>query len=150
MPNISLNWQLWSFWPNLPKKRISSQKWKNCICACVRPMVVTYYIKLFRLGANRYNGIFMPLLLLVAETVNVWMVNCLVFAICYFRLHRKWCLQNFCLIKKRIVLEIVDKNAFDIMTLPNNLVLICRLSDHNLVFWWLYMIREIWLLLKYE
>ena len=32
-------------------------------------MVVTYYIKLFRTGANRYNGILMSLLLLVAETI---------------------------------------------------------------------------------
>ena len=30
-------------------------------------MVVTYYIKLFRTGADRYNGILMSLLLLVAE-----------------------------------------------------------------------------------
>ena len=32
-------------------------------------MVVTYYIKLFRMGANRHNGILMSLLLLVAETI---------------------------------------------------------------------------------
>ena len=31
-------------------------------------MVVTYYIKLFRKGTDRYNGILMSLLLLVAET----------------------------------------------------------------------------------
>ena len=31
-------------------------------------MVVTYYIKLFRTGADRHNGILMSLLLLVAET----------------------------------------------------------------------------------
>ena len=34
-------------------------------------MVVTYYIKLFRTGANRHNGILMSLLLLDAETTNV-------------------------------------------------------------------------------
>ena len=32
-------------------------------------MVVTYYIKLFRTGANRQNGILMSLILLVAETI---------------------------------------------------------------------------------
>ena len=32
-------------------------------------MVVTYYIKLFRTGAERHNGILMSLLLLVAETI---------------------------------------------------------------------------------
>ena len=31
-------------------------------------MVVTYYIKLFRMGADRHNGILMSLLLLVTET----------------------------------------------------------------------------------
>ena len=32
-------------------------------------MVVTYYIKLFRTGADRHNSILMSLLLLVAETI---------------------------------------------------------------------------------
>ena len=54
------------------------------------------------------------------------MVNCLVFSICYFWLHKIWCLQKFCLIKKWVVLEIFDKSVSKIMTLPNNLVLICR------------------------
>ena len=30
----------------------------------------TYYIKLFRTSADRHNGILMPLLFLVAETIN--------------------------------------------------------------------------------
>ena len=34
-------------------------------------MDVTYYIKLFRAGADRHNGILMCLLLLVAETQRV-------------------------------------------------------------------------------
>ena len=34
-------------------------------------MVFTYYTKLFRTGADRRNGILMPLLLSVTETVNV-------------------------------------------------------------------------------
>ena len=54
-------------------------------------------------------------------------VNCLVLAICHFKLRKKWCLQNFYSIKKWMMLEIVDKNASKIMTLPSNLVLIWRL-----------------------
>ena len=34
-------------------------------------MVVSYYIKLFRTGADRRNGILMSLLLLVAETTKI-------------------------------------------------------------------------------
>ena len=34
-------------------------------------MVIAYYIKLFRTGADRHNGILMSLLLLVAETIKV-------------------------------------------------------------------------------
>ena len=42
---------------------------KNAKIALLRAsMVVTYYIKLFRTGAGRQNGILMSLLLLVAET----------------------------------------------------------------------------------
>ena len=37
------------------------------------PMVVTYYIKLFRTGADRHNGILMSLLLLVAEAI-IWLL----------------------------------------------------------------------------
>ena len=33
-------------------------------------MVVTYYIKLYRTGADRHNGVLMSLLLLVAETMK--------------------------------------------------------------------------------
>ena len=34
-------------------------------------MVVTYYIKLFRMGNNRHNGILMSLLLLVAAAIRL-------------------------------------------------------------------------------
>ena len=34
-------------------------------------MVVTYHMKLFSTGADRHNGILMPLLFLVAETIMV-------------------------------------------------------------------------------
>ena len=39
------------------------------------------------------------------------MVNCLVFAICYFRLSIRRGLKNFCSIEKRIMLVVVDKNV---------------------------------------
>ena len=48
------------------------------------------------------------------------------------------------------MLEIVGKSVFKIMTLPNDLVLICRFQDHNLVFCSLHMIREICFLLNYD
>ena len=35
-------------------------------------MVVTYYIKLFRMGTIKHNGILMSLLLLVAGTIKIW------------------------------------------------------------------------------
>ena len=50
--------------------------------------------------------------------------------------------KTFCSIKKWMVLEIVDKNVFEIMTLPNNLVFISRFKDHNLVYYSLYVICE--------
>ena len=45
-------------------------KRKNRTFACRAFMVVTYYIKLFRVGADRHNGILMSLLLLAAETIT--------------------------------------------------------------------------------
>ena len=40
-------------------------------------MVVTYYIKLFRTGADRHNGILMSLLLVIAETkINIFNKFC--------------------------------------------------------------------------
>ena len=45
--------------------------------------------------------------------------------------------------------EIVDKNVFKIGTLQDNLLLICRFYDPNLVFCSLYMIREMCFMLKY-
>ena len=38
------------------------------------------------------------------------MVYCPAFSICYFWLRNKWCFQNFCLIKKWLMLEIGDKS----------------------------------------
>ena len=38
-------------------------------------MVITYYIKLFRTGANRHNGILISLLLLVTETKRISMLT---------------------------------------------------------------------------
>ena len=42
-----------------------------------------------------------------------------------------------------MMLEIIIKNVFEIMTMLNNSVLLCKFKDHNLVFCSLYMIREI-------
>ena len=55
---------------------------------------------------------------------------CLQFAISGSR--KKWCLQHFCLIKKWMMLKIVDKSVLKIIALPNNLVLVCRFQGHNL------------------
>ena len=55
------------------------------------------------------------------------MVNCLIFAFCCFLFCQKWCLQNFYWIEKFMVLETVDKNVFEIITLQNNLVLFAGL-----------------------
>ena len=51
-----------------PKRVFPIENWKN---APVRvSMVVNYYVKLFRTGADRFNGILMSLLLVVVETIN--------------------------------------------------------------------------------
>ena len=44
---------------------------KRKIAPVSASMVVTYYTKLFPMGADRLNGILMSLLLLVAETKTV-------------------------------------------------------------------------------
>ena len=41
------------------------------------------------------------------------------------------------------MLDIVNKNAFETMTLPNTVVLICRFYDGNFMFCTLKMIHEI-------
>ena len=48
--------------------KIGFTNWNAKIALLRASMVVTYYIKLFRTGADRHNGILMSLLLLVAET----------------------------------------------------------------------------------
>ena len=56
------------FWPNLLKNGISS---RNRKIALVRTsMVATYYIKIFRTGADRNNSILMSLLLLVRRDIK--------------------------------------------------------------------------------
>ena len=54
--------------------------------------------------------------------------NWLVFWVCYFGSTKKWCLQNLCLIKKWMIVDIVDKNVFEIISLSNNLALTCRFT----------------------
>ena len=46
------------------------KNWNAKIALLCASMVINYYMTLFRTGADRRNGIFMPLLLLVAVTVN--------------------------------------------------------------------------------
>ena len=78
------------------------------------------------------------------------MLNCLVFGNSYFELHKKWYLQNFCLRKKWIMLEIVEMSASEIMTLPNNLILTCRFLDSNPVLSSQYDLWNIHFLLNFR
>ena len=50
---------------------IDFTNWNAKIAFLRASMVVSYYIKLFRTGTDRHNGILMSLLLLVAEIKNV-------------------------------------------------------------------------------
>ena len=52
-----------------PKREILVENGKIVLVGA--SIVVTYYIKLFRTGADRHSGILMSLILLVAETINV-------------------------------------------------------------------------------
>ena len=49
-------------------------------------MVLTYCIKLFRMGADRHSGILMSLLLLVVETIRTTLVifTCFCYVFIYF------------------------------------------------------------------
>ena len=63
----------------------SFNNWNAKVVLLRASMVVTYYIKLFRTGVGRHNGILISLVLLAAEAiVTIWIVNCLIFSICYF------------------------------------------------------------------
>ena len=53
---------------SFPKTVISVENGKIALARA--SMVVSYYIKSFRTGADRHNGILMCLLLLVAETIK--------------------------------------------------------------------------------
>ena len=78
------------------------------------------------------------------------MVNCLIFADCYFQLCRK-SLQNFHPIKKCMMLVIIDKNIFKAIALPNNLLIfacfkaiIILCSVHSIWFVKLVFSAKIW------
>ena len=51
--------------------KIGFTNWDAKIALLHASMVVTYYIKLFRTGADRLNGILISLLLLAAETITI-------------------------------------------------------------------------------
>ena len=56
-----------------PKRKFPVKNGK--ISLVLESMVVTYYVKPFRTGADRHNGILMSLLLLVAETIMFTLFN---------------------------------------------------------------------------
>ena len=64
VPKFSLNWKFWFFFLEqiFPKRKK--------ITLVRAPVVVIYFIKLFRTWADRHNGILMSLLLPVAETIK--------------------------------------------------------------------------------
>ena len=51
--------------------KIGFTNWDAKIALLHASVVVTYYIKLFRTGADRLNGILISLLLLAAETITI-------------------------------------------------------------------------------
>ena len=69
--------------------KIGFTNWNAKIALLRASMVVTYYIKLFRTGADRHNGILMSLLLLVAETIISYDTNLKV-------IKRKLGLSSYC------------------------------------------------------
>ena len=75
---FSLNWQFWYSGP------------KRIFHALVRASMVTNYIKLFRTGADTHNGILMSILLLVAETVTLKLLNKHSFLITYLKFRTFW------------------------------------------------------------
>ena len=56
--------------------KIGSTNWNAKVALFHVLMIVTYYIKLFRMGANGHNSILISLLLLVAETISILKTPC--------------------------------------------------------------------------
>ena len=50
--------------------KIDFTRWNGKIALLCAPMAVTYYIKPFRTGTYRHNGILMSLVVLVTETIS--------------------------------------------------------------------------------
>ena len=50
--------------------KVSFTSWNAKIALLRATIFVTYYLKLFRMGDNRHNGILMSLLFLVADTIK--------------------------------------------------------------------------------
>ena len=57
------------------------------------------------------------------------------FAVCYLKVRKVRCLQNFCSTEKWMMLDIVVKNILKVITVSNNLVFICRFYNH-IFDWW--------------
>ena len=71
--------------------KIGFINWNAKIALLCASMVVTYYIKRFRTGADRHNAILMSLLLLVAETIKALIYLVILHEI----LLRTWTLTKF-------------------------------------------------------
>ena len=73
-------------------RKIGFRNWSAKIAVLWASVVVTYYIKLFRTGPNRQNGILMSLLFFVEEAIKIfWLFdkflsNCFSMFLCLFYL----------------------------------------------------------------
>ena len=100
--------------------KIGFTNWTAKISLLRASMVVPCYIKLFRTGADRHNGILMYLLLLVAETIIVSNINiCFSVILKVFWNHKllKLCWRSFDLLHKSCCAGIKKKNILEIRLL---------------------------------
>ena len=72
--------------------KIGFTNWNAKITLLRASIVVTYYIKLFLMGADRHNGILMSVLILVAETINL---RKLYITLCIMSLIKRSTRKNF-------------------------------------------------------
>ena len=100
--------------------KIGFTNWTAKISLLRASMVVPCYIKLFRTGADRHNGILMYLLLLVAETIIVSNINiCFSVILKVFWNHKllKLCWRSFDLLHKSCCAGIKKKKILEIRLL---------------------------------
>ena len=99
--------------------KIGFTNWNAKIALLRTSMVVTYYIKLFRTGDNRHNGILMSLLLLVAET-KIKNKKIKIKTICLN-------IASYLLLKISPLLEVVFKCLFKVS--PCRISLACKIRE---------------------